>query len=433
MVRNYQRTSKKTNESYLVDKKREQAKLRMRRYRARKKAASQGDGKAKVSTADLPCTSKSLPAYVDCECGTNDECESVHPGVSEHSFWLHDDREVQDMFADGEDAGRLAYSSDPLMSDVSVPPTPSQARDELFGSCGGSSDPVLSDVSVPPTASQAQDELYGSNRSYSDPLNTDLSSNGQPVSVQDLMQEDDLDPLLDEGMDGDDGWQGSGGGERRDGANNLQGPLGPPTVEWLAGEMGNIRLSSYVSDMAIEKLYKFFVNNVHDIMYLKDNGIVTDSYLGSIKPRGITNLPTVLCSLKLRKFSVDEREETRMTPIVQPQECVLNERNLLTIPLKYLRPCREEPFVIVNQEAKVRLADLKAHFEHTHKHLSSDQIKTLFRHADFSIDGVKESSKSSRKLIIATLRFGQCILPYKVLNPLKGDKDSPRTAEEQIR
>ena len=65
-------------------------------------------------------------------------------------------------------------------------------------------------------------------------------------------------------------------------------------LEKLAKEFALIKCSSYVSDSAMEKLFSMFMENAPLILSLHNAGRISNSYLNTIKPTALQDVPTIM-------------------------------------------------------------------------------------------------------------------------------------------
>ncbi len=194
-------------------------------------------------------------------------------------------------------------------------------------------------------------------------------------------------------------------------------------IEKLAREFALIKCGSLVSDAAIEKLFHMFAEHRHLITSMIDNGEISKSYKNTIKPTCVKNIPPILlgyCAHKTKTGS-DNSE-------------MVIKRGLkkFTNQLLYTK----KPFKkVLWHEGYVRLRDIvNLHIEkHRKRGTSSQCMEKILTNATFSIDGMPESKKGSRKLIVATIRFGTCIYLWRVLRPLVNDPEAKPDAEVLLR
>ena len=112
------------------------------------------------------------------------------------------------------------------------------------------------------------------------------------------------------------------------------------------------------------------------------------------------------------------------------------ETKLKAIPLKYLQLTDSDDEVMLRQEGRTTLAAIKAFHARKLKVLGYP-AETLREHCqvlDIGADGVQESSHGSRTLTVVTVRLGAVkIYPYKILNPLIGNKTAKVTPDDILR
>ena len=194
-------------------------------------------------------------------------------------------------------------------------------------------------------------------------------------------------------------------------------------IEKLARQFALIKCGSLVSDAAIEKLFHMFAEHRHLITDMIDRGEISKSYKNTIKPTCVKNIPPILlgyCAHKTKTGS-DNSE-------------MVIKRGLKNFTNKLLYT--KKPFKkVLWHEGYVRLTDIvNLHIEkHRKRGTSSQCLQNVRTNATFSIDGMPESKKGSRKLIVATIRFGTCIYLWRVLRPLVNDPEAKPDAEVLLR
>ncbi len=193
-------------------------------------------------------------------------------------------------------------------------------------------------------------------------------------------------------------------------------------VEKLARFFAMIKCSSYVSDAAIEKLFKMFTENAPLITGLVNSGRISHSYLNTVKPTMVQGIPTVFSALYAHKVDEDGTKRT------------VHERDLITLPVEAL--AQEPPY------SKVMWFDSYVHLkeivdlhiaEHLKRGMAPEEVHNTLKEGSLSIDGVVESRKGPRRFVVTSIRFGNCIYLWRVLTPLIGDPDAKLYPEDLCR
>ncbi len=187
-------------------------------------------------------------------------------------------------------------------------------------------------------------------------------------------------------------------------------------LEAVASEFARIKVTSCVSDSAVDKLFKMFVRRQEAIMRLLNNGDIRDSYSNSIRPLLVSRLIPIYSSLLLKE------EDAARGHLYRKIE------GLQAIPAEYFSLPADGPTQLLRTEEYVRLADIKKLYLETHGNTAASQ--RMLKNCSLSVDGVKESNKGSRSFIIVTLRIGCCMYLVRVFNPLIGVADSKPTPKE---
>ncbi len=191
-----------------------------------------------------------------------------------------------------------------------------------------------------------------------------------------------------------------------------------PDIDRIVRELINIKVTSRVSDKAIEKLFSFFCKERLTIGELLQSGQITSSFIKSIKPKAIRQIPPILSSVTLQ-------EEGPSGPILKKV------KNLAAIPKAYqsLRP--GGPKRLLTTEAYVSLRHIKTTYLLRHRD-KEGAIRDL-QETQISADGVKESNKGKRTFVIVSLRIKDCIYPYRIFNPLIGVSESKPSPVDVLR
>lgn len=188
---------------------------------------------------------------------------------------------------------------------------------------------------------------------------------------------------------------------------------------WLARELVKIKCMGEVSDTVMEKMTKFFLENLEDIASIQRSGTITSSFRHSIIKRLDIALPEVTHAVKY----ID---------LENPDEDPVYVGNLQAIPKKYLNPTLTTHYYVLRTESHVPLAHIKRHYEETHQWLTNEELWANYRSALIGIDGVKEANKGSRSLVIVSIMFGGCVFLWRVYNPIKNYVGAKATAQELL-
>ena len=204
----------------------------------------------------------------------------------------------------------------------------------------------------------------------------------------------------------------------------------PRLVRLVAG-FATIKCTSYVSDAAMEKIFKLVCSCLDDIKTLLQDGVITDSYINSIKPASLKGLPDRFLAVhhERDRCARDGGEDVEGEGAVK--ELVI-ERRLTSIPVDFLHGYAGKVTCIEGYVPLRGLVDLYRRV-HLKKGLSAEDIRQNLLSATLSVDGVEESPKSQRSFIITSIMFGGCVYILRILSYLKGDKDSKQGAEGILR
>ncbi len=189
-------------------------------------------------------------------------------------------------------------------------------------------------------------------------------------------------------------------------------------IKKLAKEFALVKCSSYVSDAAMDKLFRMFVANHEVIMKLVLNGVVAGNYTKGIRPLITGQILPIYSSILLK--IMDERG---------PRYKVV--KNLKSIPAEYLNLPDNGPTKLLRIDTYTRLKDVKENYLATHGR-TAETLQNL-RNCAVSADGVAESKMGSRTFVVVTVRFGFCLYPVRIFNPLIGVEESKPSAKEILR
>ena len=194
-----------------------------------------------------------------------------------------------------------------------------------------------------------------------------------------------------------------------------------PDVEDIVRKMAGICFRHEVSDRAVEDLFSMFCANSHAICELLETGKLRASWRFFIRPKALLSCP------KVRSSYVVERA-------YGGEVTLLSKDDLDTIPNEILTLSHDGPRRLMRTAAYVTLADIKAHHIKVHAgKMTREEIARDLMHVQISADGVRESQKGTRSLIIVSVRIGRCIYLHSVFNPLIGVPGSRPTPTELLR
>ncbi len=191
------------------------------------------------------------------------------------------------------------------------------------------------------------------------------------------------------------------------------------TLARIIRQIIEIKVTSRVSDNAIEKLFKFFCNEIEAISELLATRQITASYKKSIKARALRQIPPIFSSV-----SIHEEDG--------PESKIVKVKNLRSIPKDYLNLPRTGNKRLLSMEAMVHLRDIKRIYLLRHRGMGERALEHL-KETQISADGVRESNKGKRSFVIVSLRIRNCIFPFKIFNPLIGVQESKPTPVEVMR
>ncbi len=186
----------------------------------------------------------------------------------------------------------------------------------------------------------------------------------------------------------------------------------------IVKKFAQIKVSSNVSDAAIEKLFRMFCEEKERLSRLLAQRRITKSFRKSIRPQAIKCIPTVFCSYYIQEKQDDE------------QNILYKTSDVREIPTKYLNLPATSNQILLRMESYVKLPDIKRSYIRKH---GTQNIKEHFANCHVSVDGVKESAKGKRTFIIVTLRINKCLYVYRVFNPLMGNQASKPSPVELLR
>ncbi len=185
----------------------------------------------------------------------------------------------------------------------------------------------------------------------------------------------------------------------------------------LARAVSSVRATSVCSDQAIEKMFRAVATRAESVAKLLQQKLITTSYKKSLKTVALQGIPNVFCAVSVLDMRGEQDKVVRLPPL----KCV---------PKKYLRPMDGQK--LLRTDSFVNLGDIVVFHREIHlkQGYSEAQVKKQLKTMDISIDGVRESQKGQRKLVVVSVRFLGCIYLWRVYNPLVGDEPSKPSMDE---
>ncbi len=190
-------------------------------------------------------------------------------------------------------------------------------------------------------------------------------------------------------------------------------------VKKLAEAFAMVKCSSFVSDAAIEKLFTMFIDNGPLIQTLLNSGRISKSYLNTIKPTCLQDVPNIMSAIYAHK--VDENG------VLQ----TVHERDLTTLPVEAIN--KKPPYKKVMWfDSYVNLKEIvDLHISiHIKKGLTAEDVHNTLKNCSLSIDGVVEARKGPRRFVVTSIKIENCIYLWRILTPLIGDADAKLNAED---
>ncbi len=117
-------------------------------------------------------------------------------------------------------------------------------------------------------------------------------------------------------------------------------------LDRIVRKLIEIKVTSRVSDGAIEKLFAFFCDEIEAISELLNTGQITGSYKKSIKRKALKKIPPIFSSVSIHNMEND-----------QPH--IMKVKNLRSIPKEYLNLPPTGKKKLLSMEAIVHLRDIK--------------------------------------------------------------------------
>ncbi len=191
-------------------------------------------------------------------------------------------------------------------------------------------------------------------------------------------------------------------------------------IALVGEELARIKVTSNVSDAAIDKLIKFFMLRRNTLVHLVEENNVHPSYSKGFRPAMVEQLIPIYCSILLKEQIAGEPPQYRK---IEELKC---------IPTEYLNLRQEDTTKLLRMDTYVHVADAKKFFFDTHGGRNATTLQQTL-HSAISVDGVAESKHGSRTFIVASIRFGCCLYLLRIFNTLVGVDESKPSPMELIR
>ncbi len=146
---------------------------------------------------------------------------------------------------------------------------------------------------------------------------------------------------------------------RRIVTEQLQQPYNAPRtylddIAEVGEELAKIKVSSNISDAALDKLFKFFCAHRGTVFKLVDDGSVHPSYSKGFKPALVENLLPIFCSVVLKEVIAGAPPQYRH---IEELKC---------IPAEYLNLGEDDSTKLLRQDTYVHVGDVKKFYFDTH-------------------------------------------------------------------
>ncbi len=191
-------------------------------------------------------------------------------------------------------------------------------------------------------------------------------------------------------------------------------------LEQLSGEIAKIKVSSNVSDAALDKIIGAVARNREVFGELLDRGVLKPSYTKGMKPHLLQKLPKFNISLLLK---VEDSSRGYYYEKIE---------GLTEIPEDYLKLPANGKKILLRNECSVKVSHIKELFLETHGGRSAANLQHL-KNISLSADGVQESKRGSTTFIIVTMRIHRTIYLVHIFDFRIGVAESKPTAVEILR
>ena len=193
----------------------------------------------------------------------------------------------------------------------------------------------------------------------------------------------------------------------------------------LAREFAIIKSTSNVSDSAIEKLFNMTCRRRKLISSMLDDGLITDSYINSIKPTCVKNIPKLFMGVPVPAGARGGRRRSGEGAGRPPGTSSPSRSST------FMGPPERSPASRATSNLKA-VAGLYRN-AHLKKGLSEGVIRRNLQSAVLSVDGVEESQSRSAPSSSRPSRSVAASTSGASLSYLKGDSGSKQSAEDILR
>ena len=191
-------------------------------------------------------------------------------------------------------------------------------------------------------------------------------------------------------------------------------------LDELSKELARIKISSNISELAMDQLMKLFADKGQVYKELLDSGDITGSYSGSIKPKLLKSLPPFHNTILLKV------EDTAKGYYYKKIE------GLQAIPEMYFTLPPNGNTRLMRTECSAFLKDIKELYLDTHGGRTAANLQHLLNIA-LSADGVRESKKGSTTFLIVSIRINNCIYLAHMFDVRIGVTESKPSPYELLR
>ncbi len=191
-------------------------------------------------------------------------------------------------------------------------------------------------------------------------------------------------------------------------------------IATVGEELARIKVTSNISDAAMDKLLKFFFLRRNTLVNLVEENNVHPSYSKGFRPAMVEQLIPIFCSILLKEQIAGEPHQYRK---VEELKCIPNE---------YLNLREEDGTKLLRLDTYVHVKDAKQFFFDTHGGRNAATLQQTL-HSAISVDGVAESKRGTRTFIVVSIRFGCCLYLLRIFNSLVGVDESKPSPMELLR
>ena len=193
-------------------------------------------------------------------------------------------------------------------------------------------------------------------------------------------------------------------------------------VKEIVSQLARICFTHNISDNAVEDMLGMFCRNAAQFTHLLQSGQFRESWRNFVRPKALLSCPKVKSSYLVERLFGGEVQ------LLYRQDLDRIPREILSLPYDGTRK-------LLRTTAYVSLSEIKDHHKQLHEQLGigEEQTRHDLLHAHVSVDGVQESKKGTRSLIIVSIRLGACIYLHSVWNPLIGVPSSRPSPTDLLR